>query len=84
MQAFRARSAQQAVSQNPRDKNIARPITHSNFTLDCVPPLGSREREGARDLVSDASDFFWLLRARRERPRRRAAEQRKELAALHS
>jgi hypothetical protein len=33
---------------------------------------------------ADAPDPLWLLRARRERPRRRAGEQRDELAAPHS
>src|SRR5262249_23232486 len=33
---------------------------------------------------TDTEHLLWLLRARREWPRRRAAEQRDELAALHS
>src|SRR5262249_51736717 len=39
-------------------------------------------REHAHE--ADPVDLSRLLRARRERPRRRAAEQRDELAALHS
>src|SRR5262249_30692537 len=39
---------------------------------------------GERHKHADASDLCWLLRARRERPGGRAAEQRDELAAFHS
>src|SRR5262249_47553108 len=39
---------------------------------------------GSRSDVSDARGLGRLLRARRERPRGRAAEQRDELAAAHS
>src|SRR5262249_30470919 len=45
----------------------------------CVGALGAAGRHNA-----DASDLGPLLRARRERPRRRAAKQRDEFAALHS
>src|SRR6266567_7077531 len=52
-------------------------IKRPRFTTDAtLPPSGG-------DLLGDAA--VWLLRPRRERPRcRRAAEQRDELAALHS
>src|SRR5262249_47878529 len=39
---------------------------------------------GSRSDVSDARGLGRLLRARRERPRGRAAEQRDELAAVHA
>src|SRR5215831_18073557 len=39
---------------------------------------------GSRPDVPDTRGLAWLLRPRRERPRRRAAEQRYELAAFHS
>src|SRR6516162_7627564 len=39
---------------------------------------------GVRHQDSDAPYATWLLRVRRNRPRRRAAEQRDEVPALHS
>src|SRR6516164_420119 len=46
------------------------------------PITQGRSRTGAEE--ADGRELCWLLRARRERPRRSAAEQRDEGAALHS
>src|SRR5262249_37968836 len=46
-------------------------------------PLALSRRRG-RAQKPDSRQLRWLLRARRERPRNRAAEQRDELAPFHS
>jgi hypothetical protein len=63
-----------------RDSSLSRlrpsAIKRPRFTTDAtLPPSGG-------DLLGDAA--VWLLRMRRERPRRRAAEERDELAPFHS
>src|SRR5262249_51867318 len=49
----------------------------------CDAALSFRIVRGERHEHSDAPHLLALLRPRRQRPRRRAAEQRDELAALH-
>src|SRR5215472_9652180 len=49
---------------------------------ECAQTVGHRGRRSGVEQPNHR--HCWLLRARRERPRRRAAEQRDELAAAHS